>query len=387
MAPSPRPDETRVAAALGHLRARCGSRPPSAADVERALPGRVTIDASTPANPYVTAEVVARLAALPAERLARLVAGRPAADGAVAGLLAAHVGVPPPALYLAAGADRAVHALLASTPGPVLVSIPAFPAYYELARGRVHADRLDPSDGFRLDLDELERLAGRHRAATVVVAPGSGAVDRDALIAFVGRLAGRVRQVIVDERLAGPAAPDASLAPLAADLPHLAVVGSPSASHGVAGLRLGYAAMVPPRAWGLRAAHGASGVNRFAAWFCGLLADPAIARAWEAARRRHLADARRLLAGLAALPGVTAHAVAPAFAVLELDRPATPVVAAALARHGVYLRDCAGTWGLDGDRFLGVAAGDEAANHRILAALRDVLATPAERRRTLAAVA
>jgi histidinol-phosphate aminotransferase len=387
MAPTLRPDETRVAAVLERLRARCGSRPPSAADVERALPGLVAIDASAPANPYATAEVVARLAALPAERLARLVADRPAGDGSMAGLLAAHVGVPPAALYLAVGADRAVHALLASTPGPVLVSIPTFPSYYELARGRLHANRLDARDGFRIDLGELERLAVRHRAATVVVAPGSGAVDRDALVALVERLADRVRQVIVDERLAGATDPGTSLAPLAAELPHLAVVGSPSASHGVAGLRLGYAAMVPPRAWALRAAHGASGVNGLAAWFCGLLADRGFARAWEAARLRHRNDARRLLAGLAALPGVTAHARAATFALLELDRPATPVVAAALARHGVYLRDCAGTWGLDGERFVGVAAGDEAANDRILAALRDVLATPAEGRWALAAVA
>ena len=62
-------------------------------------------------------------------------------------------------------------------------------------------------------------------------------------------------------------------------------------------------------------------------------------------------------------------------------------MAAAVARHGVYLRDCAGTWGLDGDCWVGVAAGDETANRRILAALRDVLTTPREARRALAAVA
>jgi histidinol-phosphate/aromatic aminotransferase/cobyric acid decarboxylase-like protein len=45
-----------------------------------------------------------------------------------------------------------------------------------------------------------------------------------------------------------------------------------------------------------------------------------------------------------------------------------------LARHRVYLRDCADMRGLFGDRYLRVAARTESENRRVLAAPADVLA-------------
>ena len=43
-------------------------------------------------------------------------------------------------------------------------------------------------------------------------------------------------------------------------------------------------------------------------------------------------------------------------------------------RHGVYVRDRADKWGLDGDHYLRVAARTETENRRVLTALREVLA-------------
>lgn len=68
---------------------------------------------------------------------------------------------------------------------------------------------------------------------------------------------------------------------------------------------------------------------------------------------------------------------AASFALLELDRPASELSTRLLARHGVYVRDCADKRGLHGDRCLRVAARTRAENRRILAALADVLAAPA----------
>jgi histidinol-phosphate aminotransferase len=61
--------------------------------------------------------------------------------------------------------------------------------------------------------------------------------------------------VIVDESFAAFAteAEPPTLAPLVADLPHLVVVNSLGKSHGIAGLRLGYAVMSPSRARRIRA--------------------------------------------------------------------------------------------------------------------------------------
>ena len=96
-------------------------------------------------------------------------------------------------------------------------------------------------------------------------------------------------------------------------------------------------------------------------------------------------EARRLFAALDELAGVRVFPSAANFALLELDRSARAVATALLARHGVYVRDCGDKWGLDGDRYLRVAARSEPENRRVLAALAAVLAQPA--REPLAAVA
>jgi histidinol-phosphate/aromatic aminotransferase/cobyric acid decarboxylase-like protein len=372
-------DERSVAEALRRLKAASGSHSPSVGEVERALPGLVEIDACFLANPYATAEAMTRLLAIPSRRLERMVCHYPSQAGAVASLLAPYAGVPAEQLCVANGACEVIQALLARAPGPLILSLPTFSAYYELAAGPVVPHRLDPRAGFRLDLDALERLVERHSPDTVVIInpnnPDGGPVGHAALVDFIGRMHGRVQQVIVDESFGAfttDGVPD-TLAPLVGAMPHLAVVNSLSKSHGIAGLRLGYAAMSPVRARRIRAA-SLWNLNALAEWFCELLCDPDYLRAYESARRRYVRDARRLFAALAAVPGVKTYPTAANFVLLELDRPADEVAATMLARHGVYVRDCADKWGLEGGRFLRVAARTELENRRIVAALRDVLA-------------
>jgi histidinol-phosphate/aromatic aminotransferase/cobyric acid decarboxylase-like protein len=387
---APRPDERSVARALRSLKAGAGSHSPSVAEVERAMPGLVELDACFLSNPYATEAVMARLRAIPPPLLERMVSHYPSQGGAIASLLAPYAGVPSDQLVAANGACEVIQALLARAPGPLLLSLPTFSAYYEFAAGPVIPHQLDPREDFRVDFDVLEALVERHAPETVVIInpnnPDGGLAAHDRLVAFVERMGGRVRQVIVDESFGQFASEDApaTLAPLVAELPHLVVVNSLSKSHGIAGLRLGYAVMAPLRARQIR---GASlwNLNAFAEWFCGLLGDPGYARAYEDARRRYVRDSRRLFAGLGRLPGVKVFPSAANFALLELDRPAAPVASALLARHGVYVRDCADKWGLEGGRYLRVAARSEIENRRILAALRDILEAPARHPLAIAA--
>ena len=99
-------------------------------------------------------------------------------------------------------------------------------------------------------------------------------------------------------------------------------------------------------------------------------------RAYEGARRRYVRETRRLFGALAELPGIKAFPSAANFALLELDRPAAEVATALLVRHGVYVRDCGDKWGLDGGRFMRVAARRASENRHIHAALAEVLSEP-----------
>jgi histidinol-phosphate/aromatic aminotransferase/cobyric acid decarboxylase-like protein len=372
------PAEPGVAETLRQLKAGSGSHSPSVSEVERALPGLVRVDACFLSNPYATHLVMARMRRIAPQLLERMVSHYPSQSGAIASRLAPYVGVPSEQLYVANGACEAIQALLADTPGPLLLNIPTFSAYYEFASGQVVPHRLDSRDEFRLDLGELEALVRRHRPATVVIInpnnPDGGLVEQSSLVEFIERTAGRVEQVIVDESFAHftTEGPPPTVAPLVAKFPHLVVVNSMSKSHGIAGLRLGYAVLAPERASRMRES-SLWNMNAFAEWFCGLLAEPDFASAYESARRRYVRETRRLFAGLAALPGVKAYPSAANYALLELDRPAQPVAASLLAHHGVYVRDCGDKWGLDGERFIRVASRSSSENDRILGALADVL--------------
>ena len=380
-APTPAPvgDENTIAESLRRMKAASGSHSPSVSEIERALPGVVQIDACFLSNPYATDVAMRHLRAIAPRALERMVSHYPPQSASLAELVAATVGVPADELVVANGACEVIAALLAGSREPLVVSLPTFSAYYEFARGPVITHRLDPADAFRLDFAELRVLIARHRPDTVVVInpnnPDGGLVDHDALVEFVSWTQGRVRQLIVDESFAAFTTLEqpCSLVPLVTTCPHLVVVNSLSKSHGIAGLRLGYAVAAPLRVRQLR--RGALwNLNAFAAWFCDVLADPSYRREYEGARRRYVREARRLFDGLSQLPGVRMFPTAANFALLELDRPASAVASSLLGRHGVYVRDCADKRGLEGDRYLRIAARSRPENDRILYALADVLA-------------
>ena len=375
------PDERHVTRALQQLRADSGTHSPSVAQIDRAIPGLVKIDACFLANPYATTEVMTRLREIPGAQLDRMVAHYPSQAPVIAAMLAPQLGVPADCLHLANGAAEVIHALLADTPGPVLLSLPTFSAYHEFARGPVVAHQLDHRKAFRVDLDDLAAMVERHAPQTVVIInpnnPDGGLIPRAALVDFLQRVQGRVSQVIVDESFSHFTTEDApeSVAPLVDRMPHLVVVNSLSKSHGIAGLRLGYAVMAAQRVRALRKTC-LWNLNAFAEWFCTLLCDPEFGRSYEQARRRYVRDIRGMLTDLDGLPDVTTYPSAANFALVELDRPARDVTGALLARHGVYVRDCADKRGLHGDRFIRVAARSRPENLRIVDGLRAVLEQP-----------
>jgi histidinol-phosphate/aromatic aminotransferase/cobyric acid decarboxylase-like protein len=374
-----RPDEREVLHAMRRLRAESGSHAPSVAQIERALPGLVQIDACFLSNPYATTEVTTRLLAVPPPRWEQMVSHYPSQAPEIAATVAPHLGVPVENLHLANGACEVIQALLADGSGPLLISMPTFSAYYEFAQGPVVTHQLDPRSDFRLDLRELEAMVARHSPETVVIIspnnPDGGLLPHEELVGFLRRVHDKVNQVIVDESFSHFAteSPPRTAAGLVAEFPELVVVNSLSKSYGIPGLRLGYAVMSAQRAKGLRE-RALWNLNALAEWFATLLCDREFQHAYEFARRRYVRDTRTLFTDLGTLSGAKVFPSAANFTLLELDRSAAEVTSALLARHGVYVRDCADKRGLDdGHRFIRVAARSQPENRRIVDALRDVL--------------
>jgi histidinol-phosphate/aromatic aminotransferase/cobyric acid decarboxylase-like protein len=375
------PAEQDIIRALARLRTESGSHAPSVGQLETAMPGLVQIDACFLANPYATTEVLNRLQALPAAQLTRMVAHYPSQASVIAKVLAPQIGVPAEYLCLANGASEVIGALLARS-GPLLLSLPTFSAYHEFAAGPVMTLQLQASEHFRLDLDRLEAMVRRHSPDTVVIInpnnPDGGHVPHAELVDFVRRVHHRVDKIIVDESFSHFAGegPPVSLAPLVPALPHLIVINSLSKSHGIAGLRVGYAVMSRDRVETLQRS-ALWNLNAFAEWFCGLLGDPEFQADYERARRRYVRETRALFAAFHDLPNITSYPSRANFALIELDRSAAEVVGALLVHHGIYVRDCADKQGLDGNRFIRVAARTQEENRTVLHGLRSVLERPA----------
>jgi len=373
--------EPDIVRTLARLRTDSGSHAPSVGQLEEALPGLVEIDACFLANPYATTEVLNRLQTLPVSQLTRMVAHYPSQASVIAKVLAPQIGVPAEYLCLANGASEVIGALLARS-GPLLLSLPTFSAYHEFASGPVMTLQLQADEDFRLDLDRLEAMVKRHSPDTVVIInpnnPDGGHVPHAELVDFVQRVHHRVDQIIVDESFGHFAdeGPPTSLAPLVPALPHLIVVNSLSKSHGIAGLRLGYAVMSPDRVDTLQR-NALWNLNAFAEWFCTLLGDVEFQADYEHARRRYVRETRALFAEFHHLPTIKSYPSRANFALLELDRSAAEVVGALLVHHGIYVRDCADKRGLDGNRFIRVAARTQEENRTVLRGLRSVLEQPA----------
>jgi histidinol-phosphate/aromatic aminotransferase/cobyric acid decarboxylase-like protein len=379
--PNPTYVEPQVVALLEQLRVDSGSHSPSVAQLEAVIPGLVEIDACFLANPYATAEVMARLQTIPGAELARMVAHYPSQGAVISRKLAPHIGVPVECLHLANGASEVIRALLAGSHAGVLLSLPTFSAYHEFAPGPVRTLQLRHCENFRLDLDRLEAMVRIHRPHTVAIInpnnPDGGLIPYADLVGFVERTHSAVDQIIIDESFShfSSETPPVSMAPLVSTFPHLVVLNSLSKSHGIAGLRLGYAAMSPEKVASFR--HSVLwNLNAFAEWFCGLLGDGQFQQDYERARRRYVRETLALFSGFDEIPNITAYPSAANFRLIELDRSAEEVVGALLARHGIYVRDCANKRGLDGHRFIRVAARTREENRKVLHGLRSVLDRP-----------
>jgi histidinol-phosphate/aromatic aminotransferase/cobyric acid decarboxylase-like protein len=85
---------------------------------------------------------------------------------------------------------------------------------------------------------------------------------------------------------------------------------------------------------------------------------------YAVARQRYIRDTRRFFDALGELVRAKTHRSAANFALLELEDSATDLATRLLVLHGVYVRDRADKWGLDGDP-------SRSENDRILAALTE----------------
>jgi aspartate/methionine/tyrosine aminotransferase len=160
--------------------------------------------------------------------------------------IAALLGVEADHVLVTHGASEALHAILAGAEAgaEVIVPAPCYPPLLEIPRAlglTVRSYELRAADGFAPDLDEVAALIGGRTALLVVNSPHNptGAViARPALQALAALAHDRGVPLVADE-VYWPLAFD-GVAPSAAALPGVILVGSLSKAISLSGLRLGW---------------------------------------------------------------------------------------------------------------------------------------------------
>jgi aspartate/methionine/tyrosine aminotransferase len=173
--------------------------------------------------------------------------GHPELRGAIATL---YEGVSPEDVVVHSGAEEAILTFFSAALEPgdhVIVHTPAYQSLVELPRAmgcRVTEWKVRPENGWRLDLDELERIASTPTKVVVLNTPHNpsgwlmGRADFDRLLAFT-----RERGILLfsDEVYRGLEHDESQRLPAAVEAaPDAVSLGVMSKSYGLPGLRIGW---------------------------------------------------------------------------------------------------------------------------------------------------
>jgi len=288
--------------------------------------------------------------------------------------VARYAGVPAESVVLGNGGDEIIDLAvrLFVAPGErVIVCPPAFDMYAVSAEA--HRGQILPvprGDDFSLDVAGIEALvAGSAPDARpkllFITSPGNpdgGTIPRETM----GRLLRLPLAVVVDEayiEFGGESA-----LPLLADHDNLLVLRTFSKWAGMAGLRLGYAVTTPQVAQALQRLRPPYNVNAAAAVAAlATLEDMTGARATIA---RIVAERERLLAALAALPGVQPLPSQANFCFCWLEGRSGRELAGALAERGILIRSFSDPRLASGVR---ISVGRPEENDALLDALQEIL--------------
>jgi histidinol-phosphate aminotransferase len=302
--------------------------------------------------------------------------------GPLQGALARYAGVAPQSVVLANGGDETIDLAVRAFVEPgeaAIVCPPAFSMYaidVRAHRGRVLS--VPRRDDWLPDVAAIEALVQQQAAAgprpKLLFLTSPGNPDGQAIpLEMVRRLLALPLAVAVDEAYVEFGG--RSVAPLLAEFDNLVVLRTFSKWAGLAGLRLGYVLAAPPVIEAMQRLRPPYNVNAAVAVAAlAILEDPAEAQATIA---RIVAERERLVAALAALPGVEPLAGQANFCFFRVAGRSGPELAAALAARRVLVRSFGGDEKAGGGPSLAdairVTVGRPEQNDAFLAALRAIL--------------
>jgi len=374
---------------IKRLKKESGTHAPSAWTLAKFIPElRLKVDACFLSNPYATKLFLMHFhrEVIRPKKLQALLEFYPSQNRVIAAKLGRVLEMGPESIFVGNGAAEIIQAILHRFTGDkILVNLPTFSPYYEFTRPdtQVVYNLLRPEENFRFDPARYLEQVRRERPDTVVLInpsnPDGGYVPYAAMRRLLDELRS-VPNVIVDESFIhfaceGPGFTYRSLADQVGRLPNLMVVKSMSKDFGVAGIRAGYAVMAPARVRTLLDNGFLWNSSGLAEYFFDLYSRRDFQIQYERERIRFIRNSRRFFAALAKIDGLHVYPTFANFALVELcgGLSAEELVCRLLIRRGIYTRTCDDKKGLEGGKFVRIAARNRPENAYIIRSLRRLL--------------
>jgi histidinol-phosphate/aromatic aminotransferase/cobyric acid decarboxylase-like protein len=374
---------------IKRLKKESGSHSPSAWTLAKLIPElRLKVDACFLSNPYATKLFLMHFhrEVIRPRKLRALLELYPSQNRVIAAKLGRVLELEPASIFVGNGAAEIIQAILHRfTREKILVNLPTFSPYYEFARPdtQVVTNILRPENRFRFDPVAYVERVRRERPDTVVLInpnnPDGGYIP----FAVMRRLLEELRSVpnvIVDESFIhfaceGVGFTYRSLADQVGRFPNLMVVKSMSKDFGVAGIRAGYAVMTPERVRTLLHNGFLWNSSGLAEYFFDLYSRPDFQAQYDRQRVRYIRNSRRFFAALAEIDGLHVYPSFANFALVELRGrlSAEELVCRLLIRRGIYTRTCDDKKGLEGGKFVRIAARNRPENGYIIRSLRRLI--------------
>ncbi len=374
---------------IKRLKKESGTHAPSAWTLAKLIPElRLKVDACFLSNPYATKLFLMHFnrEVIRPRKLRALLELYPSQNRVIAAKLGRVLEMERDSIFVGNGAAEIIQAILHRlTRQKILVNLPTFSPYYEFARPdtQVVHNILRPEEDFRFNPAVYLEKVRRERPDTVVLInpsnPDGGYVPYTMMRRLLDELRS-VPNVIVDESFIHFACEGIgyaywSVADEVRRFPNLMVVKSMSKDFGVAGIRAGYAVMAPDRVRTLLDNGFLWNSSGLAEYFFDLYSRRDFQIQYERERVRFIRNSRRYFAAMAKIDGLHVYPTFANFALVELrgGLSAEELVCRMLIRRGIYTRTCDDKKGLEGGKFVRIAARNRPENAYIIRSLRRLL--------------
>ncbi|NEQ82655.1 MAG: histidinol-phosphate aminotransferase family protein [Moorea sp. SIO2I5] len=374
------PQERLVSNAMKKVKDNAGSHSPSIFTLVNQFPNvKIKVDACFLSNPYASKLFFEFFQEdfKNKTNFENLIQYYPSQNAMIAQLVAKHLDISAQTIFMGNGAVEVIQAVIHNfVKQKMIVNIPTFSSYYELAEDNVEViyNQLSKTNNFNLDIENYLKLVKNEKPDTVVlINPNNpdGSYIKFTEIEYLIKQLKNVDNIIIDESFIHFAREEddqiKSTVKLIENLNNLIIIKSMSKDFGIAGIRAGYGVMNAEKVNHLLKNGYLWNLSGLAEYFFRIYIQDDFQKMYEKARIKYIYKTKILINKLSQIDVIKAYPSQANFVLIELLEGSTAFDCfnKLLLKHGVYTRNCSDKIGLPGE-FIRIASRTKKENKKII---------------------